>query len=243
MLSSISGQCFAGHWNPGIVLPPSGQLQLYFDVADPSYTGGGVLYNLGDSTGDDLGFSGFGAPTYEPTPPAYLSVPFNTLFISSTPQDVRLSTTATRTMSIWFYLPTGLTPQIADIMTNNNVGATFDGAYIQVYQDGLLHFNTNGNQKNTWVDPYTMPRDEWKMLTFVYIASDTVPNRAYVNGVLVGSYLHGLDTVDQFYGNNLRISTVGGYGGRWSQAKVWNYGLSGQQILDEFTATRGYFGV
>lgn len=243
MLSSISGQYFAGHWNPGIVPPPSGQLQMYFNIADPSYTGGGTIDNLGAASSNDLAFSGFGSPTYVSTPPAYVSVPFNTLFLGQTPQDVRLNTTIARTMSIWFYVPTGLLPPMIDIMTNNNVGSTFDGAYIQMYQDDRLHFSTNGNQQNPFMNPYNMPRDQWKMITFVYIASATIPCRAYINGALVGTYLHGTDTVDQLWQNDLRISAGGGYGGRWSQAKVWDYGLSDAQILAEFTATRGYFGV
>ncbi len=76
----------------------------------------------------------------------------------------------------------------------------------------------------------------------VYIVSATQPNYCYVDGQLVGQFLHGTDSVDAFVEHKVRVNAASGYGGRWSEVKLWDVGLTADQVMAEFTAKQSYYG-
>jgi hypothetical protein len=159
-----------------------------------------------------------------------------------TPSSVRLNTTAYRTISIWFYISANPPTSSTDIITNNNINTNWDGIYIQLFGGGTIHFATNGGSIFRYYDHNSMPLNKWTFITMVYIVSATQPNYCYVDGQLVGQFLHGTDSVDAFVEHKVRVNAASGYGGRWSEVKLWDVGLTADQVMAEFTAKQSYYG-
>ena len=88
-----------------------------------------------------------------------------------------------------------------------------------------------------------MPLNKWSMITFSYIVSASLPSYCYVDGTLVGQFVHGTDSVDTVQEQRVRISAAAAYGGRWGEVKAWNIGLTTDQVMDEYTNNRSYYGV
>jgi hypothetical protein len=154
-----------------------------------------------------------------------------------------LSTTAYRTISIWFYISANPTEAIVNVITNNNINNNWDGAYIQLTGAGQLHFCTNAGTQFPNLRPAYMPLNKWSMITFSYIISGSQPSYCYLDGELVGQFVHGNDSVDTVQEQRVRISAASAYGGRWGEVKVWNIGLSVDQVRDEYINTKSYYGV
>lgn len=90
---------------------------------------------------------------------------------------------------------------------------------------------------------YEPPIGEWVYLTTTY---DGVTPLAYSNGnvVSLGSELSaGSGLSNQFFIGRLAFSTPYYFNGKISNAKIYNRALSSQEVLQNYNATKGRFGL
>ena len=123
-----------------------------------------------------------------------------------------------------------------------------NGFWLQWYSDGNVYWNPrNGSSNNrSYALTYT---SDWICLTGTYDGSLSTSDRCdtYVNGVLV---LDGTGTPPADFsstaGNSFRISGLGGSfysDGNVANVQIYNRALSANEVLHNYNALRGRFGL
>ena len=213
-----------------------------------SWSGSGTTMINTGSDPTDLTISGIA--TYTAGPPAYISNQTgteNTNVTNVTPNIV-LSTTNYSTLSIWAWVPSVSYAQYGHYLVQMaTAGFPFDGIYIALFQGGEMGFTTNGAgiDKKFVTSTPVWTFSTWQMITFVYIASDTLPSKAYLNATEIGSFVHGSDTmnIDNYYLEIPMYPQITN-GGRWNNLNIYgNTEFSASDVSAKFAAERGYYGV
>jgi hypothetical protein len=134
-----------------------------------------------------------------------------------------------------------------DMVIGSQLSST-NGFWLQWYSDGNVYWNPrNGSSNNrSYALTYT---SDWICLTGTYDGSLSQSNRCktYVNGVLV---LDGTGTPPASFsstaGNSFRISGLGGSfysDGNVANVQIYNRALSSNEILHNYNALKGRFGL
>ena len=134
-----------------------------------------------------------------------------------------------------------------DMVIGSQLSST-NGFWLQWYSDGNVYWNPrNGSSNNrSYALTYT---SDWICLTGTYDGSLSQSSRCktYVNGVLV---LDGTGTPPADFsstaGNSFRISGLGGSfysDGNVANVQIYNRALSANEVLHNYNALRGRFGV
>jgi hypothetical protein len=134
-----------------------------------------------------------------------------------------------------------------DMVIGSQLSST-NGFWLQWYSDGNVYWNPrNGSSNNrSYALTYT---SDWICLTGTYDGSLSQSSRCktYVNGVLV---LDGTGTPPASFsstaGNSFRISGLGGSfysDGNVANVQIYNRALSSNEILHNYNALKGRFGL
>jgi hypothetical protein len=115
----------------------------------------------------------------------------------------------------------------------------------------LFFSNRYGSTQQSLQTPQTYANNTWYNVAFVaeYTASNaTTTSKIYVNGALATSANYTgsqpSTTTDRFtVGSWRNITTDYPFSGSIAIAKVYNYALSNQEILQNFNAVKGRFGL
>jgi hypothetical protein len=122
---------------------------------------------------------------------------------------------------------------------------------IYVGTDGKVYFGVYPGVVVTVASPGTYNNGAWHYVTATFNASTSISNMLlYVDGVLVGTQSCG---TPQVYGGYWKLSgtNIGGwtnvtnvyFQGNIAMAQVYNRPLSAAEIAENYTQTRGRFGV
>jgi hypothetical protein len=255
MLSSISGIYFAGHLitpatTPFPPAPPTGA-SLYYNMAYGSYSGSGnTITDLsGNGWNMTIASNTGGWPIsigYNNTDPK--SIGFNNFYTYSATANFpagmfMLSRTVYKAVTFWFKTTSFNNNGIVSLLSMADP-TTSDGIYMSVAYDGKMQLTTNGQSFNNVqnIQNIVLSLNVWQMVTFVYISSDTLPCKLYVNDVEVYSYLHGNDFISTVV-TKLLVSMNPGRGAQWNDLQMHNNGYTAADVTTRFAATRGYYGV
>lgn len=154
------------------------------------------------------------------------------------------------TMSIWVYIPTGVTWYNAGsgtgIFTRGNFGGSFGFLRTSTNNTIQAFVRINSGVANVQGPTYTITRDTWFNMTARWSGTriEIFANGIYHSGTDIspntnfdgGSFLIG---GGEGYGG-----TNGGYGaGRYTGILLYNRVLTATEILQNFNATRSRFGI
>lgn len=254
MFSTISGQYFAGHRKP--LAGPDGP-------APPPVAGSGIaIYAPGGATDGSTAMTDQGgvltsmvAPqpvTVVTSPsPAYMVAPggigsYN-LFSSVTP--ISPSAQHQGSITLWLYIPSANVAASSSSYCVSYSGPAFDGIYMFGTSDSVknitLHVTTNGqSSNNTQVVPstYYLPKDQWFMLTYVYIMNNTAPSSVWYNDTLVHTWTH----INDFVSSGsfaLIMELFGSWRARFNSFRIRDTGYTQAEVTSKFTSERSYYGV
>lgn len=252
MLSTISGYYFAGHTpiQMSVTPPPSGSGSVNFSIPGSATNGGLTVTNLGTSTNVPQ-FTATSPLTVVTSPtPAYMIAPGGLSGVSIPSSDLMTPSSQRQgAVTMWLYVPS------ANVVANNSAacisyaGQNFDGIYMFGTSDSSknirLHVTTNGQaSNNTQIVPlpYYLPKDQWVMLTFVYIMNNTAPSSVWYNDTLVHSWTHQADAMSPGT-YNLQMDLFGFWRGRVNNVMITTAGYTQAQVSAKFTSERSYYGV
>ena len=235
MLSSISGQFFAGHWNPGISPPPRPPLVtnslLNYDMNYGSYVPAATsLLPVSSVLTNQLQFSNAGIVTYDGGNPSYIlmSTASNNGFASTLlSSDYSLLSTVNFTFCFWVY-PTFFGG--GDLF---NYSAPGNGSLIFRSLDSSLGYQIGFADNSSTSSAFPAPvfnTGQWNLVT-IYIKPNqlNVLMEVYSNGVLATSITASSFTNTPPFGNSVGPFTTVNYGinsasnvrQRWSNIQLY----------------------
>lgn len=245
---------------PGINIGPGVEIAqgftdgayVYYDP-DASYSGTGST--LTDLSGNGLNGTLFASPTWTTGPGAYFTLNGTSQYIS-TPNLYNLGI-ETHTVEVWVY-PTASTKSIfSDASQQNNTsnyhangGTISTSGANQVYTVGLW----NGSSPSGAVAGTGSYLNQWQQVVRTY---DGTTCTGYVNGVAGNSVtVSWVSPKDNGQGNvwylnfgNAEttsfsgIATAGWFAGRIGVIRIYYSALTAAQVLQNFNATKGGYGL
>jgi hypothetical protein len=151
------------------------------------------------------------------------------------------------TMEAWVYLSSSSGSKVV-LGKFDPGGAAQDVSYsIRISGAGIYSQIGNGS---TVVDTalYTLPLNTWKQVVYVWKNVATNSLEAYVNGVSVGSVSHSFSSILNTSANLYIGSYNGGEYSQWMNGRIgvvrlYNAALTAGQVLQNFEADRGKYGI
>ena len=151
------------------------------------------------------------------------------------------------TMEAWVYLSSSSGSKVV-LGKFDPGGASQDVSYsIRIQGAGIYAQIGNGS---TVVDTalYTLPLNTWTQVVYVWTNVATNSLEAYVNGVSAGSVSHGFASILNTSANLYIGSYNGGEYSQWMNGRIgitrlYNAAITASQVLQNFEADRGTYGI
>ena len=212
-------------------------LVLALDAANPkSYVSGSTVWR--DLTNPLVSGSLVNGPTYNTSNGG--SIVFDGVNdYASTDHNSLLNLTETFTISTWIY-PSRTNTQGYIINKNNSY------AIIIGYQQGFVNFYNRAYQPSSTATQIPINVNEWVNITYSKNSNALLNNwNGYKNGIPIFSLTTSFTNTTNT--NILSLSTSNGtgdfYQGRISTIQLYNRALSAQEVLQNYNATKGRFGL
>jgi len=231
----------------------SSGLVLSLDAANPkSYPGSGTTWR--DLSGNRFDGTFVNNPTFNSGNCGYISFNGSNQYITCS-KDACFTGTGDFTYSSWFYLPSNLTYLgsfgfYAAVLISSN---TLNGLEFFIASSGsgtavptVLRMGQYGQAPNVSATGLSIPLATWHEVT---MKRQNGTSTIYLNGSAVGSG-SGLSGVSYaapasltYFGSAATANYLGLITGYFSSIKMYSRTLSANEILQNFNATRGRFGV
>jgi hypothetical protein len=151
------------------------------------------------------------------------------------------------TMEAWVYLSSGTGSKVV-LGKFDPGGLSADVSYsIRIQGAGIYSQIGNGS---TVVDTalYTLPLNTWKQVVYVWKNVATNSLEAYVNGVSQGSVSHSFASILNTSSNLYIGSYNGGEYSQWMNGRIgivrlYNAALTASEVLQNYNADRGLYGL
>jgi len=216
-------------------------LILYLDAANPkSYPGSGTRWT--DLSGNENHGTLVNSPTYSTANGGIITLNGSTQYIDCG-NSSSLNVTSTFTLQV--FLRTTFANATNTIFSKDGVGVDTNGAYNFYFSStGGLNYESNNNSPDMSSPTGLFASSRWTSLTLTFDSAADTKCRMYVNGASVAS---GSPAAPTSTSTNLLIGRRGGAGlvlqGDIGLASVYNRSLSADEVLQNFSAIRGRFGV
>lgn len=253
MLSTISGIYFAGHRKGAtgggtVPPPPSGGNGVYVTLPGSATNNSTTVIDQGGALTSMTAPAALTVVT-SPTP-AYMRAPsgLGGYNLSST---VPMSPSSQHqgSVTVWLYIPSASVGPNSGSYCISYAGPAFDGIYLfaesDSFQNITLKATTNGQSSNnvqTVPSSYYLPKDQWFMLTYVYIMNNTAPSSVWYNDTLVHTWTHINDSMATGT-YTLTMDVFGSWGSRFNGFMVRDTGYTQAQVTAKFASERSYYGV
>jgi hypothetical protein len=227
-------------------------LSLHYDFANGSYSGSGTT--ITDLSGNGRTGTTVGSPAYTSSGGGYISFNGSNQYITCN-KDACFAGTGDFTYSSWFYLPSNLTYlgnfgfYAATLISSN----TLNGLEFFIASSGsgtavptILKMGQYGKAVNVSATGLSIPLTAWHEVT---MKRQSGTSTIYLDGSVVGSGA-GLSGVSYaapasltYFGSSATPNYLGAITGYFSSIKMYNRALSDNEVLQNFNATRGRFGI
>ncbi len=151
------------------------------------------------------------------------------------------------TMEAWVYLSSGTGSKV--VLGKFDPGGLSADVSYSIRIQGANIYSQIGNG-STVVDTalYTLPLNTWKQVVYVWKNVATNSLEAYVNGVSQGSVAHSFASILNTSSNLYIGSYNGGEYSQWMNGRIgivrlYNAALSAADVLQNFNADRGTYGI
>jgi hypothetical protein len=151
------------------------------------------------------------------------------------------------TMEAWVYLSSSSGSKVVLGKFDPGGGAQDVSYSIRIQGAGIYAQIGNGS---TVVDTalYTLPLNTWTQVVYVWTNVATNSLEAYVNGVSAGSVSHGFASILNTSANLYIGSYNGGEYSQWMNGRIgitrlYNAAITASQVLQNFEADRGTYGI
>jgi hypothetical protein len=152
------------------------------------------------------------------------------------------------TMEAWVYIST--TSGTKTVLGKFNNGGGSNAVSYSIRISGASVFAQMGDGSGSYVNStsYTLPVNTWTQLVYVWKAGATKTLEAFVNGTSIGVVTHGLSSLL----NASNPLYLGSYnGGEYSQwmagrigiTRLYSAALTSSQVLQNYNANRGTYGL
>jgi hypothetical protein len=154
-----------------------------------------------------------------------------------------LGSRTTLTFSIWFFKKNTSTEYFSD--ARNNGGQWFLANYQErnITYTHALAYNFNGNSTSDYISSGPNFINQWYNMT---LTSNNSESKLYLNGSEVNGYVNNSSIVETF-GKNFRIGTRFTTSSQWTgymgNIVAWNNVLTDKEILQNYNATKGRYGL
>lgn len=219
-------------------------LVLALDAANPrSYPGSGTTIN--DISGQSNNGTLTNSPSYNAGNGGYLTFTSASSTYVSIPYSASLDTPTGCTHEVWFY-PTGAGEFLSRGLSDS--GSSPDNPRLYVYGDGRVYFDWSTTGLDRWGEyAGATTMNTWNQVVLQTLPSTTM--KLYTNGAYKG---------DNFVGGNMPATLpntanpiiLGGatwipryFSGRIAIVRLYNRALSANEILQNYNALRGRFGL
>ena len=219
-------------------------LVLALDAANPrSYSGSGTTIN--DISGQSNNGTLTNSPSYNAGNGGYLTFTSASSTYVSIPYSASLDTPTGCTHEVWFY-PTGAGEFLSRGLSD--AGSSPDNPRLYVYGDGKVYFDWSTTGLDRWGEyAGATAMSTWNQVVLQTLPSTTM--KLYTNGAYKG---------DSFVGGNMPATLpnttnpiiLGGatwipryFSGRIAIVRLYNRALSANEILQNYNALRGRFGL
>jgi hypothetical protein len=216
-------------------------LSLVLDAGNTkSYPGSGTRWT--DLSGNGNHGTLVGSPTYSTSNGGIFTLNGSTQYIDCGNGS---SLNVTSTFTLQTFLRTTFTNATNTIFSKDGAGVDTTGAYnFYFFSTGGLNYESNNNIPDLSSSTGLFASNSWTSLSLTFDNSASTKCIMYVNGVAVAS---GNPAVPSSTSTNLLIGRRGGPGlllqGDIAMASIYNRALSADEVLQNFNATRGRFGV
>ena len=152
-------------------------------------------------------------------------------------------------LEAWVYYST-ITGSSRVIVSKTDGGLAADWSYgIRTISNGSTYFEVGNGTTSVTSPTFTVTTGQWYQVVGVWtnVASNSIA--LYVNGVSQGSNSHSFASVKNstrpmFFGSFDGGATFGQwFNGRMGVARIYNTALTGAQVLQNFNADRGTYGI
>jgi len=151
------------------------------------------------------------------------------------------------TMEAWVYLSSGTGSKV--VLGKFDPGGLSADVSYSIRIQGANIYSQIGNG-STVVDTalYTLPLNTWKQVVYVWKNVATNSLEAYVNGVSQGSVAHSFSSILNTSSNLYIGSYNGGEYSQWMNGRIgivrlYNAALTAADVLQNFNADRGTYGI
>ena len=161
--------------------------------------------------------------------------------ISSLPSGI-----SPRTIQVWINYSSGFNPSV--LASISGYGTDQLGRIFQLSVGGPGFNNEKlviwGNNNN-YISSFTLDRETWTNVTVTVTSGVTFPRiTIYKNGVSDGGAETNINTLNtESYVVGGRLGTYSRFKGRIAQNLVYNRALTPAEVLQNFNATRGRYGI
>jgi len=152
------------------------------------------------------------------------------------------------TMEAWVYLGTNTGSKV--ILGKFDPGGAAQDVSYSMRINGANAYAQMGDGSGAYVDStgYTLPLNTWKQIVYVWKNVATNSLETYVNGVSIGSVSHTLPSILNTSSNLYIGSYNNGEYSQWMNGRIgvvrlYNAALTASEVLQNFTADRGTYGI
>lgn len=152
------------------------------------------------------------------------------------------------TMEVWVYQASNSGSQVV-LGKFDSGGGSQDVSY-SIRTSGGNVYAQIGDGTGAYINStnYTLPLNTWKQIVYVWKTGATKTLETYVNGVSVGSVSHTLNNILNTSTNLYLGSYNGGeynqyFNGRIGITRLYNSALSAANVLQNYNADKGLFGL
>jgi hypothetical protein len=228
-------------FEPRIVYASGDSRDQFFSIGNDTYLSDKGPYNNHALLVNNNGYSSGGSP-YSWTPAGNLYAvthPKDQLGFFTFNQNIGIDAA---TIGYWAYIPSGKQCGMAGFFNGSATFSSFMGSGNTVY--AFVQTALSGHIEQAYNDSH---RNQWARYDVTMSTSDH-RCRVYVNGSEIGNF----NASGTWAGNNNPGFEIGSYGAGGDQPasgvpfgnmQYWNRALSAQEISDQFTATKSYYGV
>ena len=223
--------------------PVTGGLRLYYDPRNASsYPGSGTtIYDLsGNAMNGTMSDITYSSPyfTYNGSS-SQINIPDNALLEP---------TTGDWTWEAWFNTTAFKTGSAGVILGKFPNGGAQTSYAIRTNNTGVLYCQVGSGISTLNSTTYQTQLDTWIQVVYVWTNIATNSFQTYVNGVSIGSVSHSYTSII----NSTTNLYIGSYnGGEYSQyfdgkigiVRMYNTALTSSQVLQNFNANRGLYGL
>lgn len=214
------------HHNPRIV---TSGLVLALDAADKnSYPGTGTVWN--DLSGNGNNGTLVNGPTFNTENSGSIVFDGSNQRVNSTAFSVPYLT-----LSIWVYKTSSFISQGICRKQNGWAVTQYSGT-LQVAPGTSWSFYNTG---------YTIPLNTWINIIYRYAGSGTDSQSVFINGVLIWTNPNGTGALTP-NSNQVRVGFDDNnwwWGGKIANTQIYNRALTAEEVLQNFNATKGRFGL